>query len=318
MNSPIWRWIFWRTLGLIILLWLASMMIFFTLTLAPGDAASQALGDRATPQALGELRHQYGLDRPLLTRYSHWLGGMLQGDPGTSPINGVPVAELIAPAAWHSAALALPAAAGMLLLGIFGGAVAALYRNRWPDRFLSLMALGGLSMPEFIIATLAILVFAVGTGWLPAVSVLPPSGRIGERWSILILPAMTLALIGGCYLQRMVRATLVGLVTAPDIRSARLNGVGGTALVLHHLLPQALGPLTQLCAVTLPWLFGGAIVVERVFAWPGLGELLITALNTRDALLLQGVAMLLATLTGLCWLVADMFAHACDPYRRRG
>lgn len=310
------RFVFWRLLSTLLLLWLVSMLIFFTLALAPGDAAVQALGERATPQALLTLRHQFGLDRPVAARYWQWLSGILRGDPGISLTSQQPVADIIAPAARRSGLLALLAACGMLLLGGSGGILAAMYRDRWQDRLLSFIAMSGLSTPEFIVATLMILLLAVGAGWFPAVSLLPTSGSIGDQWSILVLPALTLALIGGCYLLRMIRASLIRLIAAPNILSARLNGVRGLTLVARHLLPQAAGPLAQLVAASLPYLIGGAVVVERVFGFPGLGELLLTALNTRDAILLQGGAMLLALVTALCWFSADILAVWLDPWRR--
>lgn len=311
------KFVLWRLLSALLLLWLASMLIFFTLALAPGDAAVQALGERATPQALQTLRHQFGLDRPVTARYWQWLSDILRGDPGISITSQQPVADIIAPAARRSGLLALLAACGMLLLGGTGGVLAAMYCDRWQDRLLSFIAMSGLSTPEFIVATLMILLLAVGAGWFPAVSLLPASGNISDQWSILVLPALTLALIGGCYLLRMIRASLIRLTAAPNILSARLNGVRGLTLVARHLLPQAAGPLAQLFAASLPYLIGGAVVVERVFGFPGLGELLLTALNTRDAILLQGVAMLLALITALCWFTADILAVWLDPWRRR-
>lgn len=311
------RFVLWRLLSALLLLWLASMLIFFTLTLAPGDAAVQALGEHSTPQALQTLRHQFGLDRPVAARYWQWLNGILRGDPGISLTSQQPVVDIIAPAARRSALLALLAACGMLLLGGTGGVLAAMHRDRWQDRLLSFIAMSGLSTPEFIVATLMILLLAVGAGWFPAVSLLPASGNISDQWSILVLPALTLALIGGCYLLRMIRASLIRLTDAPNILSASLNGVRGLTLVARHLLPQAAGPQAQLFATSLPYLIGGAVVVERVFGFPGLGELLLTALNTRDAILLQGVAMLLALITALCWFAADVLAVWLDPWRRR-
>lgn len=311
------RFILWRLGSTLLFLLLASALIFFTLALAPTDAAVQMLGERASSQALLTLRHQLGLDHPMNVRYLEWLTALLRGDVGTSLMSKQSVAELIAPAAARSALLALLAALGMLLLGGIGGIVAAIYHARWPDRLLSSFALSGLSTPEFIVATLLILVFAVGLRWLPAVLLPPPSGHISEQWSILVLPAITLSLISGCYLLRMVRASLLRLITAPNIVSARMNGVGVAALVGRHLLPQASGSLAQMVAATVPYLFGGTVIVERIYGYPGLGELLLTAFSTRDAILLQGVAMLLAAITAMCWLIADIFVAWVDPRRMR-
>ncbi|WP_330985429.1 MULTISPECIES: ABC transporter permease [Enterobacterales] len=311
------RFLLFRTAGLLLLLMLASLVIFFSLELAPGDAAAQALGERATPQMLTQLRHEYGLDSPAGERYLHWLSGVLHGNGGYSLLTDLPVSEVVIPAAQRSALLAACAGMVMLLVGMGAGMVAAAYRGQWLDKLLSALALIGVSMPEFIVATLLILLFAVGLGWLPAISLAPLDASIAERWRGLVLPALTLGLVASGYLLRMVRATLLNVMTLPHVTSARLNGIRGRALWGDHILPIAAGPLAQIIASTLPYLFGGAIVVERVFGYPGMGELLLNAFHARDTALLQGIAMLLALVTAACWFMADVLARVSDPWRRR-
>lgn len=302
------RFILLRMLTLSVSLLLVSMLTFFAVAKAPGDAVNRALGERATPSALAYWRHQYGLDLPVTERYLQWLKGVLRGQLGLSLVSQRPVISVILPVIKHSAMLAACAAFIMLLLGIFGGFIAALYHSTWLDRGISALALVGLSMPEFVTATLLILLFSVWLGWLPSVSMLTDAVSIAEQVRNLVLPALTLGLVAGCYLMRMVRITLLQQIKTSWFISARLNGVGPNLLLRHYLLPSAAAPLTQIVAATVPYLLGGTIVVERLFGYPGLGGMLIEAFNARDGVLLQAIVLLLAVNTALCWLVADIFA----------
>lgn len=302
------RFILLRMLTLSFSLLLVSMLTFFAVAKAPGDAVNRALGERATSSALAHWRHQYGLDLPVTERYLQWLNGVLRGQLGFSLVSQRPVISVIVPVIKHSAILAACAAFIMLLLGIFGGFIAALHHSTWLDRGISTLALVGLSMPEFVTATLLILLFSVWLGWLPSVSMLTDAASIAEQVRNLVLPALTLGLVAGCYLMRMVRITLLQQIQTPWFISARLNGVGPSLLLRHYLLPSAAVPLTQIVAATVPYLLGGTIVVERLFGYPGLGGMLIEAFEARDGVLLQAIVLLLAVNTALCWLVADIFA----------
>lgn len=297
-----------RVLTTLFSLWLVSVLTFYAVASAPGDAVSRALGEQATPSALAYWRHQYGLDKPVTERYLRWLKGALNGEWGRSLVSQRPVTDVMLPAMKRSATLAACAAVVMLLLGFTGGTVAALCHTAWPDRWLSALALAGLSIPEFVVATLLILIFSVWLGMLPAVSPLADTTSIAEQVRDLALPALTLGLVAGCYLLRMVRVTLLQQVQAPWFISARLNGVTTGALLRDYLLPNAAAPLIPLVAVTLPYLLGGAIVVERLFGYPGLGSLWVDAFNARDGVLLQAIVMLLALNTAVCWLVADILS----------
>ncbi|QZN97553.1 ABC transporter permease [Symbiopectobacterium purcellii] len=294
-----------RVLTTLFSLWLVSVLTFYAVATAPGDAVNRALGDRATPSALAYWRHQYGLDKPVMVRYLHWFKGALSGEWGHSLTSQRPVTDVVLPAMKRSATLATCAAVVMLLLGFSGGIISALCHRAWPDRWLSALALAGLSIPEFVIATLLILIFSVWMGVLPAVSLSVDTASVAEQVRNLVLPALTLGLVAGCYLQRMVRITLLQQVQAPWFISARLNGVTTGALLRDYLLPNAAASFIPIVAVTLPYLLGGAIVVERLFGYPGLGSMWVDAFNARDGALLQAIVMLLALNTAVCWLVAD-------------
>lgn len=298
----------WRLSSAALALLLVSTLTFFSLAQAPGDAATQALGERATPETLAHWRHGYGLDQPLTTRYWCWLAAISHGEWGRSWVSQRPVVEVVWPAAQRSLRLAVAASLVMLLVGVGGGILAACYQGRWLDRIVSSLALVGLSTPEFMLATLMILLFSVTLEWLPAVSLPPLGSGMVEQWHILLLPALTLGLTAACYVLRMVRATLLRQVNAPWVIGARLNGVAPLWVLWRHILPGAAASLLQILAATLPYLLGGAIVVERLYGYPGLGELLLNALAARDSILLQAGVVVLALNAILCWQAADLCA----------
>lgn len=297
------------------LLVVASAVVFWLLELAPGDAATQALGPRATAESLAELRAEYGLDRPATQRYLEWLGGMLGGDLGASVTSGRPVADVLAGPLSRTLALGACAGAGVLVVGVGGGIAAGVRPGGRRDRVLSRGALVGLGTPEFVAATFLVAVFALGLGWLPAVSLLPASGSVWERPEILVLPGLAITVAAGGYVLRLVRAVVATHAEAPHVEAARLDGVGPLTLLGRHLLPSALGPILGSVAIVVPYLVGGTVVVENVFAYPGLGQVLVTAIATRDQVLLQGVAMLLAGCTAVAYLLADVLSRAVDPRR---
>ncbi len=294
---------------------MASVAVFGLLELAPGDAATQALGPRATAESLAALRADYGLDRPATQRYLEWLGGMLAGDLGESVTSGQPVADVLAGPLGRTLALGTCAGVGVLVLGVGGGIAAGVRPGGRRDRVLSRGALVGLATPEFVAATVLVIVFALGLGWFPAVSLLPASGSVADRPEILVLPASAVSVVAGGYVLRLVRAAVAAHADAPHVEAARLDGVGPLTVLGRHLLPAALGPIVGAVAVVVPYLVGGTVVVENVFAYPGLGRTLVTAVATRDQILLQGVAMLLAACTAVAYLVADVVARVVDPRR---
>lgn len=294
---------------------MVSAGIFWLLELAPGDAATQALGPRATVESLAALRGEYGLDRPAAERYLSWLGGLVQGDAGESVVSGRAVSEVLSGPLSRTLALGACAGVGVLLVGVAGGIAAGVRAGGRGDRAVSTGAVAGLSTPEFVVGTVLIIVFALGLGWLPAVSLLPTSGSVWDRPAVLVLPAVTIVVVAGSFVLRLVRAIVAGHTKAPHVEAARLDGVGPIAVLGRHLLPGVLGPVAGAVAVVVPYLLGGTVVAETMFAYPGLGQTLVTAVRARDQVLLQGVAMVLATATATAYVLADIIARATDPHR---
>lgn len=309
------RFIAVRILGSGGFLVVTSMLIFGIIELSPGDAATQALGPRATQDALAALRADLGLDRPASLRYLEWVGGLLRGDLGRSAVSGRPVSEVLSGPLGRTAALAACAGAGVLVVGVGGGILAGVRAGSRRDRAVSTVALAGLSTPEFVVATALTAVFASGLHWLPAVSLPPSSGPVWDRPAILVLPGVTITVVAGGYLLRLVRSIVIIHASSAHVQAARLDGVGPLTVLRWHLLPAAAGSVAGAVALMVPYLLGGTVVVERVFGYPGLGVSLVSAVATRDQILLQGVAMVLASCTAAAYVLADVTARVLDPYR---
>lgn len=313
MTGALARLIGLRALMAIGLLLVTSTVVFWSVALVPGDAASFLLGADATPQRLADLRREYGLDEPVWRRYLDWLAGLVQGDLGRSVISGRPVAELLSGPAGRTAVLAAGAAVAIAVVGVGGGIAAGLRPLGRLDRVLSSASLAVVSVPEFVLASVLILVLAGGLGWLPSVSLLPSSGSIWDRPELLALPALSVALLGSALVLRLVRAVVAAQSGAAHVEAATLDGLPRWTVVGRHLLPGAVGPVAQATAALVPYLVGGTVVVEQVFSYPGLGQLLVGAVTARDPLLVQGIALLLTATTVLAYLMADVAGRVCEP-----
>lgn len=284
----------------------ACLGIFVVLDLLPGDAASQRLGQDATPEALAVLRHQYGLDRPVLERFGGWLAGVLRGDFGVLLASGQPVGPVLDGPVQRTAVLALFAGVGVTVVG-FGGALLAGLRAGGPvDRLLSSAALAALCTPEFVAATVVVLVFSSWLGWLPAVSLPPPEGGVWGRPVILVAPTVTLVAVGSAALLRQVRPIVVRQAAGVHVEAARLAGHEPWRVLGYHLLPGVLAPAAQAGAAIVPYLVGGTIVVERAFAYPGLGSLLVSSVANREPALLMACALIVVAVTALAYRGADL------------
>ncbi|MFJ7243063.1 ABC transporter permease [Kitasatospora sp. NPDC098652] len=294
----------------------ASVLVFAATALAPGDAAAARLGGRAGPEQIAELRHGLGLDQPPWTRYGHWLWHALQGDLGTSYANGRPVAELIAGRAGNSLLLGAVAAALLVPLALGLGLWAGMRAGRAADRVVSGVTLTLVSLPEFVIGTLLVLLLAVGLGWLPAVS-LPPAGQgVLSRPQILVLPVLTLLSVSLAQNVRLVRAGVIAAGDSDAARTARLGGVPEHRVVLRWILPAAVVPAVPVLARYLAYLLGGTLVAETLFGYPGLAAALVNATAARDAPVVQGVTLLVAGVTVTLNLFADLLAAALNPAAR--
>lgn len=294
-------------------LFIVSICIFAVTELLPGDVAVMILGSEATDETLTALRSQLGLDRPAPVRYVDWLTGAAQGDFGESLRMRTDVGPLVLERLKNSLALAgLAFVIGVpLALGL--GIIAGLRKDRPADKAITTITLLGISLPEFVIGSLLIIVFASLWPILPATSLIDPQSNPLENMRFLILPAVTLVVVTLAHLARMTRASVVRVMRTDYVRTALLKGVPRGRVILRHVLPNALLPSITIIAINIGWMIGGLIVVETVFGYPGLGQLMIFAVTNRDVPLVQAVALLVAMIYAVANLGADVLYAALNP-----
>ena len=298
-------------------LFVISLLVFFAIQLLPGDPASAILGQGATPDALASFRHELGLDQAPLTRYLAWASGLLHGDPGHSLANGRPVADLIGERLGNTVYLAAVSAAIAMPIGVALGVMATLMRGRVWDSVTSTLSLVTISFPEFFIAYILVAIFSVSLGWLPAVA-FAEAGQTGwQRLANVVLPAVTLSLTVIAYVMRMTRAALMNVMAAPYIEMAQLKGARPFAIVVRHALPNALAPIINVVLLNLAYLIVGVVVVEVVFVYPGLGQLLVDSVSKRDLPVVQACCMIFAAVYVMLNLTADILAILSNPRLRR-
>ncbi|HAB24675.1 MAG: ABC transporter permease [Pantoea sp.] len=302
-----------RTGAGILTLLIVSAVVFFITSLLPGDAAQMILGQNATPETVAALRAQLGLDQPLLLRYFSWLGGMLQGDFGTSFASHLPVMQLVAqriPATFELAAITtlicVPLA---LLIGI----TAAMTRGSLLDRVLVIGTMATVAVPEFLVATVAVLIFAVKLHWVSAMSFGSPNMDLVSYLKAYALPVLTLCCVLVAQMARMTRAAIINQLDSPWLEMALLKGVSPLRAVLRHALPNAVGPIANAISLSLSYLFGGVIIIETIFSYPGLASQLVDAVSNRDLPVVQFCVMLFAGCYLLLLLLADVLTIAFNP-----
>jgi len=302
-----------RRVGLALISLLAVSAIVFAITaVLPGDAAQEQLGQDATPEALAALRSQMGLDVPAPVRYVHWLGGLLTGDAGESLATHMPVSEAIGSRLPNSLLLAGLTALISVPVALGLGILAAVYRGTWFDRGVSLGAVAVVSVPEFLVATLAVLLFAVQLRWLPALAYVGNDESWDKVLRSLAMPVLTLCCVIVAQMLRMTRAAVIDQLQAPYIEMVRLKGASSTRLVLFHALPNAIGPIANAVALSLSYLLGGVIIIETIFNYPGIAKLMVDSVAQRDMPVVQVCAMIfcatyltLVTLADVCGIVAN-------------
>ncbi|WP_116829346.1 ABC transporter permease [Pseudomonas syringae] len=316
MNSNT-LWLIVQRFGAAIVTLLIVSIVVFTITaVLPGDAAQQALGQFATPEQVAALRTQLGLDQPGVVRYLHWLTNLLGGNLGESVSNAMPVSELIAgrfpKTLMLSATTALVSVPVALALGIG----AAMYRGSRLDSALNFITLSLVAVPEFLVATLAVLIFAVNLGWLSALSY---GADVSSPWQFMrtyALPVMTLCCVIVAQMARMTRAAVIDQLDSPYVEMARLKGVSPVRIVLRHALPNAIGPIVNAVALSLSYLLGGVVIVETIFNYPGIASLMVDAVTNRDMALVQGCTMLFCSAYLGLVLMADLCAILSNPRLR--
>jgi len=303
-----------RLAAILVVLLIVSLTVFAITQILPGNAAVMILGEYATPEQLRALELQLGLNQPWYLQYWRWFSGILTGDWGMSMRLSQPVAALIAEAFWRSAALALVSLATVTLIAIPLGVLAALKRGTLVDLVVGLFAYVGTALPEFVTATL-LLVFLSGPdrGFLPAGGFAPLSQGLGAAISYVILPAATLSLILTAHIARQVRSEMSDVLGSDYIRAARLKGLSERRVVMPHALRNAMAPAVAVISLDVGYLLGGILVVEEVFAWPGLGRLIIYALQNRDLPVIQAATLVLAFTYAISNLISDLVIAKLDP-----
>ncbi|MER8543856.1 ABC transporter permease [Mesorhizobium sp. M1334] len=294
-------------------LWIVSLMIFAGIQFLPGDIATQMLGQSATLETVAAFRRSLGLDVPLYLRYFDWLGGILQGNFGTALSNGREIGELIAPRLFNTMFLAVSAAVISVPLALLGGIVAALHRNTFLDRVLNVVVLASISFPEFFVAYILILLLAVHAGILPSLSDVDSSTTLLMRLNAVALPAFTLAIVVLAHMMRMTRTSIINLLGNQYIETARLKGMSEWRVMVRHALPNALAPIATVVVLNLAYLITGVVVVEVVFVYPGLGQLIVDSVQKRDIPVVQACSLIFAATYVLLNLTADILSIVMNP-----
>ena len=290
-----------------------SLLITFGVELLPGDLAESILGQGATPETVKVFRAELGLDKPAHMRYLSWLGGIVTGDLGVSLANKREISELVGIRIANTLFLGGFAAAIAVPLALFLGILAALYRNTLFDRSINTFTLTTISFPEFFVAYILILFFAIKLGWFPGISNISTELSFGNKLYRTLLPATTLTLVVLAHMLRMTRATIINLLASPYIEMARLKGISPMKIILRHALPNALAPIVNVVAINLAYLVVGVVIVEVVFVYPGLGQLMVDSVSKRDIPVVQACSMIFASVYILLNLSADIISIVTNP-----
>ncbi|SHO55985.1 ABC transporter permease [Vibrio quintilis] len=316
MNNVLISLVVRRLLSAMLTLFLVSIVVFAITNILPGDAAQQILGQFAMPEQVAALRTQLGLDQPAISRYFHWLFNLLSGDPGQSFANNMPVSELMDGRLQNTLMLAAATSVVSVPFALFLGIFAAIYRNGRLDRFLNTLTLALVAVPEFLVATIAVLIFAVKLHWFSAISYGGAGDSILEFLRAYTLPVMTLCFVITAQMARMTRAAMVDELSTSYVEMAYLKGLSTLRIAIIHALPNAIGPIANAVALSLSYLFGGVVIVEAIFNFPGIAGLMVDAVTNRDIALVQACTMLFCSgYLGLI-LIADISAIVFNPRLR--
>lgn len=307
------RYIARRLVALIPVLLGISVVVFLLVRLVPGDVVSVLLGPTTTPEARDALRKLFGLDEPLYAQYVRWLGGVLQGDLGTSLRTGQPVLGSILDRFAVTLELTGLALVIALLIGIPAGVLGALKQYSKLDYAVTLFALAGLSIPSFLLATLLILVFALEFRLLPPSGFVPFRENPAENLKLMVMPAIALGLGAASYVTRMTRSSVLETLHQDYIRTAYAKGLRGSAVVVGHALKNALIPIATVVGIQLGYLLGGAVIIEAIFAVPGVGRLALDGINMRDYPVVQGTVLFITTVFVFINLAVDVLYAYLDP-----
>jgi peptide/nickel transport system permease protein len=302
-----------RLLGVVPVLALVAITSFLLVYLVPGDPAMVMLGSDATPQQIEALRTQMGLDRSLPEQFVLWLGQVLHGNLGESFFLGRPVTRALIERLPATMQLAVLSLLFSLLIGIPSGIVAAVRQNSWWDQVVMITAMGGISVPSFWLGLAMILLFSVQLGWLPSGGYVPLWEEFGRGLRTLILPAVSLGFMQAALIARMTRSSMLEVLRQDYVRTAKAKGLGWSRVTLRHALKNAMIPVITTIGTAFGVLLGGAVIVEIVFTYPGLGRLVVLAVQRRDYPLVQGALLLTSVIYVLVNLAVDLLYCVFDP-----
>lgn len=316
MNRHVLSLVLNRLVVAIITLLIVSFTVFFATEMLPGNVAQILLGQAATPEAVAGLRTAMHLDDPAILRFLRWLAGLAVGDLGTSYANNMPVADLIGTRFANTMKLAAVTALFSVPVALMLGITAAILRGTIYDRIVTTITITVISVPEFMVATSAVLVFAVYLKWLPALAFANEVHSFGELLRVFAMPVITLSFVISAQMIRMTRAAVIETLDTPYVEMALLKGASRSRMVLRHALPNALGPIVNAVALSVSYLLGGVIIVETIFNYPGIAKLMVDAVATRDLPLIQTCSMIFCLGYLLLITVADIIAIVSNPRLR--
>jgi len=293
-----------------------SVIVFVMTSWLPGDVASILLGQAATPKTLAALRAELGTDQPLIVQYFSWLGNMATGDLGISKTGGATISSLISSRIGNTMMMAGLVAIISIPISISVGLFAAMYPGTWLDRIVSFGTLSTASVPEFFVATVLVLIFAVNLGWLPSITYLSGDESTWQLLKAVAMPLLTLVIVVSAQMIRMTRAGILNVMSTDYIEMAILKGVPRKRIILRHALYNAIGPIVNIIALNLAYLVSGVVIVETIFSYPGLAKLMINGVQTRDLPLVQACAMIFCGAYVVLIILADVVSIISNPRLR--
>ncbi|MEZ7813585.1 MAG: peptide/nickel transport system permease protein [Paracoccaceae bacterium] len=293
-----------------------TLLIFVATEILPGDVASAILGQGGTPETIAAFRIELGLDRPAYVRYLEWLSNALQGDLGRAMTNKRDVLDTLTPRLKNTLFLAGYAAVIAVPIAIILGIVAAINEGKLIDRAANVVTLAAISVPEFFIAYILILIFATNLGWFPSLATVYSDMDVWQKIHVVALPAITLTMLVTAHMLRMTRASVLSIMSQPYIEMAFLKGLPRRRVILHHALPNAAAPIISVVALNLAYLIVGVVVIEVVFVYPGVGQYMVDGVSKRDLPVIQACALVFGGAFVLLNTVADILAILVNPRLR--
>ncbi|MCP4342632.1 MAG: ABC transporter permease [Desulfobulbaceae bacterium] len=293
-----------------------SLLIFVGVEALPGDLAEAILGQNATPETIQAFRTELQLDLPPHVRYFNWIADFVHGDLGTSLANGRPIAEVIGWRFANSLFLAGVTALFAIPVAILLGLLAAIYRDSWFDKMISIATLSAISLPEFFVAYILIAILSVQIMFFPSIAAINDQMSLLQKFQAIFLPCLTLSLVVVGHMMRMTRAAIINVLSSPFIEMAKLKGINRRRIIMKHALPNALSPIINVVVLNLAYLVVGVVVVEVVFVYPGLGQLLVDAVSKRDLPVVQASGLIFASTYVCLNLAADVLSMLSNPKLR--